>query len=220
MTIHDRVQELMMSLAVDEISSTDRELAEHHLTSCARCRAELDSFTALVPLLSQLEGPGPAHRPRRGRPSRAVERQRRRRRRTWAGAATALLAVALLVSFLVIDRPTTEPRAEVRLTANGAFSDGIVRFEELDDGVIVQLRLSGLSELPPGGMYEAWLEVTAGGVMSLGSFSPNGTGEVSVTLHGAGHLADFGELIVTIEPDMADPALNGRPVVETDLPGR
>ncbi len=220
MTIHDRVQELMMSLAVDEISSADRELAEHHLASCPACRAELDSFTALVPLLSRLEEPGPGRRPAPGGSPRAVERPRRRHRRALVGVAAALLAAALLVSFLVIDRPATDHRAEVRLTANGTFRDGVVRFEELDDGVIVHLRLSGLRDLPPGGMYEAWLEVTAGGVMSVGSFSPNRAGNVSVTLHGAGHLADFGELIVTVEPDMADPDLNGRAVVETDLPGR
>lgn len=240
MTIHDRVQELVMSLAVDEVTDADRELAERHLMSCEQCRADLDSLASLLPLLPQFEDPVGAPEtvgasddvatpgtvgspPGEGAPP-AVERTRRHRhrlrRRILGGVVAAVVAASLVVALLVLDRPATRHEPAVALSANGAIRGGDVWFEELDDGVIVHLRLTGLNDPPPGGMYEAWLELTAGGVMSVGSFSPDRTGDVSVTLHGAGHLADFAELMVTIEPDMVDPELNGTLVVVTDLPLR
>lgn len=215
MTVHDRVQELLMSLAVDDIAEPDRVFAEQHLVACEQCRSDLDSLITLVPLLADLRQPAPAD-------ATPIEPSPLHRGRTGAAAivAVAVLAVAasLVALILVTGGPDPAYRSEVRLSRSDSIAGGVVSFDELDDGVAVHLRMSGLREPPPGGMYEVWLENVGGAVISIGTFSATGTGDVSVTLHGAGRLADFQELIVTIEPDMIDPNRNGLVVVLTNLP--
>lgn len=209
MTIHDRVQELMVSLVIDDISDTDRVLAEQHLFTCGQCQSDLDALTAIVPRLADVGRSGSAH----------IQSVPRHRRRARAGVAAVLAAAASVVVVLAVIAGSEPTRhSEVLLDRTDSIEGGFVRFGELDDGVTVHLRMSGLRQPPPGGMYEAWLDGAGGGVISVGSFSPTRTGDVSVTLHGAGHLADFEELIVTIEPDMVDPGRNGVLIVLTDLP--
>ena len=225
MTIHDRVQELMMSLVVEDIADADRAFAEQHLRSCEQCRSDLDSLTAIVPVLADVGRAAPAPAPAMvaagasGATVTAIGSSPRRRRGVRVAVAATLVAAASIVVLIVaIGGAERNHRSEVRLSRSDSITGGVVQFDELDDGVTVHLRMSGLREPPPGGMYEAWLEGIRGSVISVGSFSPTGTGDVSVTLHGAGHLADFDELIVTIEPDMVDPGRNGMFVVLTDLP--
>lgn len=215
-----------MSLLVDDIDDADREFAERHLATCEPCRRELDSLATVAPLLADLgatgrrqesashgQDPAPGEPPPR-RPARRTPAAVRRPRALTAAAAVIVAGV------LVLTTVRSEPAhlSEVRLGRTESIAGGVARFGDLSDGVTVQLRMSGVRQPPEGGMYEVWLERAHGGSVSVGSFSPAPPGEVSVTLHGAGHLDDFDALVVTMEPDMVDPTRNGESVVLTEVP--
>jgi len=139
-----------------------------------------------------------------------------------AAAALGLVLVTLVAGIGPFDRDHGRPSGDqVQLALGGAgdAADGTATVRELDTGVGIDLRLSGLAH-PGRGTYETWMLRTDGSAVSVGTFEPAADGRADLRLHGTGDLHHYVGLLVTAEPDRDDPARNGPTVATASLPHR
>ncbi len=123
----------------------------------------------------------------------------------------ALAAVVALAASIALATATTGPSPAAIVPVAAAQphqTSGTATLDELDTGVGVHLDLSGLHD-PGAGTYETWLSTADGASISIGTFEPAGDGTASIRLHGVGDLDHYFGLVVTAEPNRADPARNG-----------
>jgi hypothetical protein len=83
-----------------------------------------------------------------------------------------------------------------------------------DGGFRFTLDASGLSPLPDGEFYEAWLKDPAGTLVPIGTFSSS---DARVTLWSGVSPADFATVTVTIESPDNNQASSGRVVMRGDV---
>lgn len=148
---------------------------------------------------------------------REVQSLRRRRApsRRWrlASAATVAAAAAVAVGAIVVSlgggasADFTAQLAATEVVPGAHASAAITRNA---GGFRIVLDASGLSPLPAGQYYEAWLKRSSGTLVPVGTFSSSGD---PVTLWSGVSPADFRTLTVTIEPDDNDQASSGKVVL-------
>ena len=139
-------------------------------------------------------------------------RRRRPSARRWflapAAAAAAIAVVALVGS--VGGDPSADFTAQLAATqlVPGARASAAVTRNE--GGFRIALRASGLSSLPDGQYYEAWLKNSSGTSVPVGTFSSSSS---PVTLWSGVSPADFPTMTITIELDDNNQASSGRVVL-------
>ncbi|MDA8286604.1 MAG: anti-sigma factor [Actinomycetota bacterium] len=183
--IHEQLQQLVAAYALDALDPAEASLVEAHLTTCPRCRAELDAHRQVAAMLGDAGGPARPEIWERitGRlaeappPLRLPIPQRRSGTVRWlttAVAAAAAAAIAFLgwdVSHLAgqVDRPVGAPAAGIVQAARAAArAPGARRIElrsatgALTAEVVVApggqayLLASTLPALPSDRTYQLW----------------------------------------------------------------
>jgi anti-sigma-K factor RskA len=216
---HEEGRRLIATLLVDGLVPEDRRRLEHHLAGCSTCRQELDELTALAELLGTADLAPEAFDAPSVEATPAGRDDARPSRRRLAPLAIAGVA-AVLTGVLVAVTVTTGPRpgtAAVALDGTAGAVAGTASFQELDTGVGVALRVSGLDR-DRSGVYETWLTGQDGALVSLGTFEPAPEGETVLRLHGSGDLDHYRSLAITAEPNRTDPARNGPTVATATVP--
>lgn len=214
---------------VGRLEPDERRAFERHLTSCPKCRAELDELEEPAALMS-LAAPSfelPASLERRTfvaveRAAAAPARPRRRARRLgWriaaVGAAAAVAAAALAVGLRDGSQPgELELRAALRAPNGPARASVEVR--KIGIGRVITFSSDTLPVLPKGDYYELWF-VGRGdrpghrNRISAGTFHPDPNGRSNVELTAAVDPAVYPVVSVTAEPGDGDP----RPTVQEVL---
>ncbi|MDP8987200.1 MAG: zf-HC2 domain-containing protein, partial [Actinomycetota bacterium] len=57
---HAEIEELLGAYALDAVEPADRDLVDEHLSTCARCRAEVAEHREVAALLAHSGAPAPA----------------------------------------------------------------------------------------------------------------------------------------------------------------
>lgn len=172
---------------MDALDPAERAAAEQHLATCAECRAEVTEFQQLTGALGESVppvAPPPQMRERllaqvAHTPQDNVRVLRPRRRTQWfaAAAAAVVLAGGATTVALWPQTPTTVSAVQQVESASDAttftapMGNGTMRIvasKSLNRSVI---RLSDVSALPSGQVYQAWMLADTGPV-SAGLVTP------------------------------------------------
>jgi anti-sigma factor RsiW len=176
---HDDIQELLGAFALDAVDGDERDLVVEHLSTCARCRAEVNAHRETAAMLahagarapdgvwdriaSSLEEPPPPIELQRrqwaeveapsGRGAGSGSRRGSRSTGLLAAAAVVIAVLALMVALGGRDEDggiPSGPRVELA-SADGRHSAGIVVAD--GRGVVVD---DNLPALPAEQVYQLW----------------------------------------------------------------
>ena len=196
---------------MDALDPAERAVAEQHLGTCAECRAEVTQFQELTaPLAAEVPPVAPPPQLRESilaqvaqTPQDNVRSLRPRRRTQWlaaAAAAVVLVGGGSAIAFWPQTPPPVSAVQQVESAADAATFTAplgggtmrIVASKSLNRSVI---RLSDVSALPTGKVYQAWMLAdtgpTSAGVVTPGQDvvmkgSPNAATGAAVTVEPAG----------------------------------
>ncbi|KYH45654.1 anti-sigma factor [Branchiibius sp. NY16-3462-2] len=196
---------------MDALDPAQRDAADQHLATCAECRAEVSEFQELTaPLGATVPPVAPPPHLREAilaevatTPQDNVRALRPRRRTQWLAAAAAAVVLAGGATTVALWPQTPAPVSAVQqiesasdaTTFTAPLGDGTMRVvasKSLDRSVI---RLSDVSALPAGKVYQAWMLADTGpvsaGVVAPGQDvlmkgSPNAATGAAVTVEPAG----------------------------------
>ena len=149
---------------------------------------------------------------------RRIEAQRQPRRRPVSrrlvlvpAAATAVLAVALVIAFGVFGSGASGERFHAALAPTGAApgAGGDATLTKTTSGWQIELDATGLPRLDDGRFYEAWLRNADGVLVPIGTFNEGR----KVTLWAGVSPADFRTLTVTRESADGNQASSGDKVL-------
>jgi anti-sigma-K factor RskA len=197
---------------------------EQHLAGCEICRAEVDELRGLPELMDRAAPPVEVPPGLRERTFAAVERAAAARRRgpLLRLAAVAAALVVALVGGVVVSQSGGGGRGEVielALAAQpGQTGRATAELRRVEDGVDVDMEVSGLAPNPPGSVYECWF-VGPGDTLerpnrvSAGTFTVGADGRASLRMHSAADLGRFRVMGVTLERDGGDPRRTGEKVL-------
>jgi len=142
----DIIRESLASYAIGTLSSTEAASVEQHLAGCGACRADVEEFAALRPLLARITADDVLGEtaPVPDLASRAIAKrrgQRRRRVAMWAVAASIVAGAGTAVAVA-----TTRPPAPTIVAATDATSHVSVNvsFSASAAGTNVSLSLHGV----------------------------------------------------------------------------
>lgn len=196
---------------MDALDPAQRASADEHLATCAACRAEVADFQELTAPLGALVSPvAPPPQLREKIMAEVAQTPqdnvralgpRRRRRTQWMAAAAAAVVVAGGATTVALWPQTPAPVSAVQQVETAAdaatftapLGDGTMRIvasKSLNRSVI---RLSDVSVLPAGKVYQAWMLADTGPV-SAGVVSPG----QDVVMKGSPNAATGAA--VTVEP--------------------
>lgn len=222
------VTDLLPAYAIGALDDAEADLVAAHLASCYLCRAELESFDAVVaqlPLSVPLDSPSPALKRRlmdriHSLPDRKPARLQaarppliQRLMPVW-GAASLLLIVALAVSNLLLWRSLnnrevftgpTGMRA-IALSNNAEVAphgSGFVLISA--DGEEGALVVDTLPELEPTLQYQVWL-IRDGETIPGPAFTVDESGYRGARIEVPDSLLSYSEIAITIEPLDSDSA--------------
>jgi len=178
--------------ALGLLDQSERAAIDRHLATCDTCRAELASYQSTTRALTQdVSVVAPAHLR-----DRIVARHRRGRGFSlpvFAYAASALLAVALVVSLLTLSQERTMRDDYARALSAVAGGARVVALDAKGSADLrgaVVLSREGTAYLvlqlptpPPGKAYEAW--VIRGGIATAAGMAPTMSGVITMQLHDA-----------------------------------
>jgi anti-sigma-K factor RskA len=197
---------------------------EQHLAGCETCRAEVEELQGLPELIDQAAPPIEVPPGLRERTFAAVERAAGARRRApmlrLVGVAAALI-VALLGG-VVVSQFGGGGRGQVIELAlapqPGVSGRATVELRPVDDGVAIDMEVSGLAPNPPGSVYECWFVGPGDSLerpnrVSAGTFTVGAGGRASVRMHSAADLRRFPVMGVTLEQDGGDPRRTGQKIL-------
>jgi hypothetical protein len=179
-----------------------------HLTSCAQCRAEVESLRQVADLGRQTHGltdlpPAPEHvwqaiaAEALGAPPAAAPAKPARIAAWWrswrVGLVAATAAVIAIVGTLFVTqgpRTPSAPRviATAQLTVQDPAAAGASGRAELLDSGQLRITLTGMPR--PSGYYEVWLYDGGQRMIGLGDAGP-GNGSVTVSVPVTANLDDF-----------------------------
>jgi hypothetical protein len=199
---------------------------QEHLRGCEVCQAEVDDLQGPAALLqTPFEVPADLSDRTLGR-VRHVARVAGRRRllRRWAVAvgAAAALVLAAVVGFALSSSGLIGGRSDVVELALAAPCVGPARatakIHQVDDGLTVDMTVSGLAPNPPGSVYECWFvgpndSLERPNRVTAGTFTIGASGKATLRLHSAADLQRFPVMGVTLERDGADPRRSGDKVL-------
>jgi anti-sigma-K factor RskA len=194
---------------------------EQHLAGCDICRAEVEELQGLPELMDRAAPPIEVPPGLRERTFAAVERAAADRRRApllRLVAVAAALMVALLGGVVVSQLGDGGGRGQVielALTAQeGVSGRATAKLRPVDDGVAVDMEVSGLTTNQPGTVYECWFVGPGDSLerpnrVSAGTFTVGAGGSASLRMHSAADLRRFPVLGVTLEEDGGNPRRTG-----------
>ena len=197
---------------------------EQHLAGCDACRAEVDDLQGLPELMDRAAPPIEVPPGLRERTFAAVEQAAGARRRApllRLVAVAAALVVALLGG-VVVSQLGGGGRGEVielALAAQpGRTGRATAELRRVDDGVAIDMEVSGMAPNPPGSVYECWF-VGQGDTLeqpnrvSAGTFTIGASGRASLRMHSAADLRRFPVMGVTLETDGGRPERTGEKIL-------
>jgi anti-sigma-K factor RskA len=194
---------------------------EQHLAGCDICRAEVEELQGLPELMDRAAPPIEVPPGLRERTFAAVERaavDRRRAPLLRLVAVAAALMVALLGGVVVSQLGGGAGRGQVielALAAQpGVSGRATAELRRVDDGVAVDMEVSGLAPNQPGTVYECWFVGPGDSLerpnrVSAGTFTVGASGRASLRMHSAADLRRFPVMGVTLEEDSGDPMRTG-----------
>jgi len=198
---------------------------EEHLAGCDLCRAEVAELEGLPELLERAAPPVTVPPGLRERTFAAVERAaagERSRGRLRLAMVAAAVVVALLGGVVVSQSGRFGERGQVVELALAAPGGGPARataeIRQGDDGLAIDMEVSGLAPNPPGSVYECWF-VGPGDTLerpnrvSAGTFTVGADGRAKLRLQSAADLRRFPAMGVTLERDGGDPRRSGDKVL-------
>jgi hypothetical protein len=200
----------------------DDELAafEEHSGGCAACQRELADMGLVPSLLRRatpaVEPPPPeleertfaavASEARQSTPAPRVPAPRRRR---GVRLPLALAAAAALALFAVLFAVSANDDAHARIELVAASADqqwrGVADVRSAEDGLAIDLEVSGLPPNQPGTVYACWwfVDSSNGGAdpprVSAGTFTVDADGRAAVHMTAAGRLGENPRMGVTLE---------------------
>jgi anti-sigma-K factor RskA len=198
---------------------------EQHLAGCDACRAEVEDLQGLPELMDRAAPPIEVPPGLRERTFAAVERAAAGSRRRGPLLRLAAVAAALVVALLggvVVSQFGAGGRGEVielALAAQpGVSGRATAELRRVDDGVAIDMEVSGLAPNPPGSVYECWF-VGPGDTLeqpnrvSAGTFTIGAGGRASLRMHSAADLRRFPVMGVTLETDGGRPQRTGQKIL-------
>jgi len=198
---------------------------EQHLAGCDACQAEVDDLQGLPELMDRAAPPIEVPPGLRERTFAAVERAAAPSRRRGPLLRLAAVAAALVVALLggvVVSQLGGGGRGEVielALAAQpGRTGRATAELRRVDDGVAIDMEVSGLAPNPPGSVYECWF-VGPGDTLeqpnrvSAGTFTIGAGGRASLRMHSAADLRRFPVMGVTLETDGGRPERTGEKIL-------
>ena len=197
---------------------------EQHLAGCDACRAEVDDLQGLPELMDRAAPPIEVPPGLRERTFAAVEQAAGARRRApllRLVAVAAALMVALLGGVVVsqLGGGGRGQVIELALAAQqGQTGRATAELRRVDDGVAIDMEVSGLAPNPPGSVYECWF-VGPGDTLerpnrvSAGTFTIGASGRASLRMHSAADLRRFPVMGVTLETDGGRPERTGEKIL-------
>jgi len=197
---------------------------EQHLAGCDACRAEVDELQGLPELIDRAAPPIEVPPGLRERTFAAVEQAAGARRRApllRLVAVAAALVVALLGGVVVsqLGGGGGGQVIELALAAQpGVSGRATAELRRVDDGVAIDMEVSGLAPNPPGSVYECWF-VGPGDTLeqpnrvSAGTFTIGAGGRASLRMHSAADLRRFPVMGVTLETDGGRPERTGEKIL-------
>jgi anti-sigma-K factor RskA len=196
---------------------------EQHLAGCDACRAEVDELQGLPELIDRAAPPIEVPPGLRERTFAAVEQAAGARRRApllRLVAVAAALVVALLGGVVVSQLGGGGGQViELALAAQpGVSGRATAELRRVDDGVAIDMEVSGLAPNPPGSVYECWF-VGPGDTLeqpnrvSAGTFTIGAGGRASLRMHSAADLRRFPVMGVTLETDGGRPERTGEKIL-------
>jgi len=226
----EEFEELSGAFALDAVTPAERQAAEAHLATCARCThlfKELRKVVTLLPLSVPQVNPSPALKERilaairqesrriRGQPARLSKRQR------WTQRILVAVAVLMLCLFsgmtawnISLNQQVTALQEQVTsLSASPGNATGyIVRGTSKDKGATGQLMylskqnitvliVSGLPQLQGGHVYQGWLAHVKGtSFTGITSIGLLNVRNGSASLSFSGNVTGYDALIISMEP--------------------
>lgn len=232
MTRTDHVTDALPAYVLDSLEDDERRAVEAHVLTCGACRTELQRL-ATLPALLNLVHPRPASvaaKPpayledaviARFAGERGSGRASRRRRlggrgKRWQVSAAALagglagIAATLAITGYLSDGSAPEQVRLIATDGSGASAEATLHRSVGNTRIV--LRADGLAPTLGGDVYEVWL-VNGAGRVSAGTFTVATAGAAELELNAAGSPISYDRIGITLEPDAADPALNGRNVL-------
>jgi len=198
---------------------------EQHLAGCDACRAEVDDLQGLPELMDRAAPPIEVPPGLRERTFAAVERAAAGNGRRGPLLRLAAVAAALVVALLggvVVSQLGGGGRGEVielALAAQpGRTGRATAELRRVDDGVAIDMEVSGMAPNPPGSVYECWF-VGQGDTLeqpnrvSAGTFTIGASGRASLRMHSAADLRRFPVMGVTLETDGGRPERTGEKIL-------
>lgn len=198
---------------------------EQHLAGCDACRAEVDDLQGLPELMDRAAPPIEVPPGLRERTFAAVERAAAGSRRRGPLLRLAAVAAALVVALLggvVVSQSGGGGRGEVIELAlaaqQGQTGRATAELRRVDDGVAIDMEVSGMAPNPPGSVYECWF-VGQGDTLeqpnrvSAGTFTIGASGRASLRMHSAADLRHFPVMGVTLETDGGRPERTGKKIL-------
>jgi anti-sigma-K factor RskA len=198
---------------------------EQHLAGCDACRAEVEELQGLPALMEQAAPPVEVPPGLRERTFAAVERAAagsRRRGPLLRLAAVAAALVIALVGGVVVSQFGGGGRGEVIELALAASAGqpgrATAELRRVEDGVVVDMEVSGLAPNQADSVYECWF-VGPGDTLeqpnrvSAGTFRVGADGRASLRLHSAADLRRFPVMGVTLEKDRGNPTRTGEKIL-------
>ena len=198
---------------------------EQHLAGCDACRAEVDDLQGLPELMDRAAPPIEVPPGLRERTFAAVERAAAGNGRRGPLLRLAAVAAALVVALLggvVVSQLGGGGRGEVielALAAQpGRTGRATAELRRVDDGVAIDMEVSGMAPNPPGSVYECWF-VGQGDTLeqpnrvSAGTFTIGAGGRASLRMHSAADLRRFPVMGVTLETDGGRPERTGEKIL-------
>ncbi len=198
---------------------------EQHLAGCDACRAEVDDLQGLPELMDRAAPPIEVPPGLRERTFAAVERAAAGSRRRGPLLRLAAVAAALVVALLggvVVSQSGGGGRGEVIELAlaaqQGQTGRATAELRRVDDGVAIDMEVSGMAPNPPGSVYECWF-VGQGDTLeqpnrvSAGTFTIGASGRASLRMHSAADLRRFPVMGVTLETDGGRPERTGEKIL-------
>lgn len=231
MTPTGHVTDELPAYVLDLLEPDERQAVGDHLLACDACNTEhrrLASLPAMLGLLppqgsaaastppTHLEEAVVARLVREGGPGRAPPRRVARRRRRWqvSAAAVAGALAGVAATLAVTDHLASGTAPErVRLAAtdgSGASVDATLHAET--GNTRIALEGADLAPTRDGEVYEVWL-VNEAGRVSAGTFTVATRDAFALELNAAGSAKAYDRIGISLEPDGADPALNGSNVL-------
>ncbi len=232
---HDDVKHLLGSYVLGGLEDDERRRVAEHLRSCEPCRQAHGQLAGLPALLDLVEparaadaapssgleravlaGFADQHEPRgsmaRPIPRRRLGRLSDRWRSGLAGAfAGAAFTLAALAAGGVFSSGSGDERTITMVSPSGGSARAVAELISGRTGTYVRLD-AALPPLRPGEVYELWF-VQGNAHLSAGTFTVGEDGQAEVRLSTAARRGSYERIGITREPDAADPARNGDPVV-------